>query len=182
MSIFNNPPKPFSPVSQRRCHLQEQGTICEAASCRSNPVPSFQQYTISSTWVLLLQRPTCPLLFVFVLVSPEADPETRIHIQIVFLGGDLRKCQQRKEDKEGKTANRGSVFKHVSSMGNRHLVPLGNSGNQSRTHASELFYLRSKEAGDLYTSSYQSLVKGCSWEALNLYTSSLYAHSWTFSH
>ena len=37
VSIFNNPLKPFSHVSQRHCRLQEQGTY-EAAFYRSNPV------------------------------------------------------------------------------------------------------------------------------------------------
>lgn len=84
--------------------------------------------------------------------------------------------------KGGKTANKGSVFKHISSMGNKCLVPLGNFGNQCRTHASELLHLRSKGAGDLCTNSYQPLVKGCSWEALNLHTPSLHAHGWISSH
>ena len=66
VSIFNNPSKPFSHVSQRHCHLQEQRTTYEATFYRSNPVlfPEMQQlhhlpssssqtllsFTLSSFW------------------------------------------------------------------------------------------------------------------------------------
>ena len=63
----------------------------------------------------------------------------------------------------GKTANKRSVSKLVgSTMGNRCSVPLRNSGNQCGTRASEVFYLGSEGARELYTNSYQSLVRDCS--------------------
>ena len=72
VSIFNNPSKPFSHVSQRHCHLQEQGTTYEATFYRSNPVlfPEMQQ-------LLHLPPPSSQTLLPFTLCLRFGSPRSQ---------------------------------------------------------------------------------------------------------
>ena len=111
---------------------------------------SFQKCSSSTTCLLLLHRPSFPLLclrFGSQRTKNKKKP-TRIHMPIVHFGVGIRKCQQG-NTQEWETTNEESVFKHMNTMGNGYLVPLGNSGNQRRSRTSELLHLRSKGTGDL---------------------------------
>lgn len=66
---------------------------------------------------------------VCVWVSPEADPETRVRVQVVYLGGDSRKQGERGEwDMEGKAGRRWCVIKVTMGRGSN-SSSLGNPGD-----------------------------------------------------